>query len=85
MFVFLYIIVGDNELQIVGPGGQDLFNDVDGPIIVYRKCLTFATTACPYISRLLYSHWKLRKLFSLDSYIALLKLCTARNKQARLF
>lgn len=25
-----------NPLQIVGPGGQDLMTDVDGPILVYR-------------------------------------------------
>lgn len=30
-------------VQIAGPGGQDVFDDSDGPILVYRKHLFLAS------------------------------------------
>lgn len=35
----IYTIITSNGLfsQIIGPGGQDLLDDTDGPILVYRE------------------------------------------------
>jgi hypothetical protein len=39
----------DFVLQIIGPGGQDVFDDTDGPILVYH----YYTSSGSYVHYLL--------------------------------